>query len=41
MGYANYLFADGHVQLIPAGTIKQWADEEKNFALPDGCPETQ
>jgi prepilin-type N-terminal cleavage/methylation domain-containing protein/prepilin-type processing-associated H-X9-DG protein len=39
MGYANYLFADGHVQLIPAATIKQWADEEKNFALPDGCPE--
>lgn len=39
MGYANYLFADGHVQLIPAATIKQWADEETNFALPDGCPD--
>lgn len=41
MGYANYLFADGHVQLIPAATIRQWADEDKNFSLPDGCPEIQ
>jgi len=41
MGYANYLFVDGHVQLIPAATIKQWADEDKNFALPDGCPGVQ
>ena len=38
MGYANYLFCDGHVQLIPAATIKQWADQEQNFARPDGCP---
>lgn len=38
-GYANYLFVDGHVQLIPALTIKQWADEDKNFALPSGVPE--
>ncbi|MBL8816976.1 MAG: DUF1559 domain-containing protein [Planctomyces sp.] len=40
-GYANYLFADGHVQLIPASTVRQWADQEKNFSLPDGCPELQ
>lgn len=40
-GYANYLFADGHVQLIPAATIKQWADAQKNFALPDNCPVAQ
>lgn len=38
-GFANYLFADGHVKLIPAATIKQWADQNQNFALPDGCPE--
>lgn len=38
-GYANYLFADGHVQLIPSATIKQWADEEVNFALPAGYPQ--
>jgi len=40
-GYANYLFADGHVELIPAQQIKTWADEGKNFALPSRCPETQ
>lgn len=38
-GYANYLFADGHVQLIPASTIKKWADTQTNFALPDGYPQ--
>ena len=37
-GYANYLFADGHVKLIPGATIKQWADQRINFSLPDGCP---
>ncbi len=40
-GYANYLFVDGHVQLIPAATVKQWADEQRNFALPDRCPTLQ
>lgn len=38
-GYANYLFADGHVELIAAQQIKAWADEGKNFALPSRCPE--
>ncbi len=37
-GFANYLYADGHVRLIPAATIKLWADQEVEFALPDGCP---
>lgn len=37
-GFANYLFVDTHVQFIPGGVIKQWADANKNFALPDGCP---
>nr|WP_240928201.1 DUF1559 domain-containing protein [Thalassoroseus pseudoceratinae] len=40
-GYANYLFVDGHVQLIPASTVKQWADEQTNFALPNGCPQVE
>ena len=39
-GYANYLFADGHVQLIPGQQVKRWADEGTNFALPGGYPET-
>ncbi|MCC6509887.1 MAG: DUF1559 domain-containing protein [Pirellulaceae bacterium] len=38
-GYANYLFADGHVELIPAQQIKGWADEGINFALPSRCPD--
>lgn len=38
-GTANYLFVDGHVRLIPATTIRQWADMNQNFALPDGVPE--
>ncbi len=33
-GVANYLFADGHVETIPATQIKQWADEGFNFAIP-------
>ncbi len=38
-GYANYLFADGHVELISAQQIKTWADEGTNFALPSRCPD--
>jgi prepilin-type processing-associated H-X9-DG protein len=38
-GYANYLFADGHVQVIPGQQIRAWSDERTNFALPDNCPE--
>jgi prepilin-type N-terminal cleavage/methylation domain-containing protein/prepilin-type processing-associated H-X9-DG protein len=33
-GYSNYLFADGHVQSIPASQIKTWADQGVNFAKP-------
>lgn len=40
VGYANYLFADGHVELIAAQQIKTWADEGVNFALPSRCPDT-
>jgi prepilin-type N-terminal cleavage/methylation domain-containing protein/prepilin-type processing-associated H-X9-DG protein len=40
-GYANYLFADGHVELIPGQQIKAWADAGKNFALPSRCPEPE
>jgi len=32
---ANYLFADGHVETIPAETIKGWCLAGYNFALPD------
>jgi prepilin-type processing-associated H-X9-DG protein len=38
-GYANYLFADGHVELIPGQQIKTWADAGINFALPSRCPD--
>lgn len=38
-GFANYLFADGHVELIPAATIRMWTDQGRNFSLPDGCPD--
>ncbi|MGD9634544.1 MAG: DUF1559 domain-containing protein [Pirellulales bacterium] len=31
---ANYLFADGHVDLITADQIAEWCDAGKNFALP-------
>ncbi len=34
-GIANYLFADGHVSIIPARTIQSWANEGYNFARPD------
>lgn len=37
-GYANYLFADGHVQVIPGEQIGIWASEGTNFALPDRFP---
>jgi len=33
-GYANYLYGDGHVDLIAASQIKTWADSGFNFALP-------
>jgi prepilin-type N-terminal cleavage/methylation domain-containing protein/prepilin-type processing-associated H-X9-DG protein len=33
-GNANYLYADGHVELIAASQIKEWADSNVNFALP-------
>nr|WP_232536402.1 hypothetical protein [Lacipirellula parvula] len=31
---SNYLYLDGHVDLIAAETIRQWADEGFNFAKP-------
>lgn len=40
-GYANYLFADGHVELISAQTVRGWAEAGTNFALPDGFPGDQ
>ena len=33
-GSANYLYADGHVDHLPASQLRQWADEGFNFALP-------
>ncbi|VTS07870.1 DUF1559 family PulG-like putative transporter [Tuwongella immobilis] len=33
-GNANYLYADGHVEVIQASQIKQWADTGFNFAKP-------
>jgi prepilin-type N-terminal cleavage/methylation domain-containing protein/prepilin-type processing-associated H-X9-DG protein len=33
-GLSNYLYADGHVEGIPATQIKQWADSGFNFAKP-------
>lgn len=33
-GYANYLYADAHVELIPGQQIMQWTNEGINFALP-------
>ncbi|HMP03262.1 MAG TPA: hypothetical protein PKD86_08290 [Gemmatales bacterium] len=33
-GGANYLYADGHVEYIPARQIKIWADQNFNFAKP-------
>lgn len=31
---SNYLYLDGHVDLIPAETIRRWAEEPYNFAKP-------
>ena len=31
---ANYLYADGHVAVIPAETILQWCEAGNNFAIP-------
>jgi prepilin-type N-terminal cleavage/methylation domain-containing protein/prepilin-type processing-associated H-X9-DG protein len=31
---AHYLYADGHVSVIPASQIAEWSDEEFNFAKP-------
>ena len=33
-GGSNYLYADGHVEFLPAVQIKQWADQGLNFAIP-------
>ncbi len=33
-GTAHYLYADGHVELISAEQISEWADAEFNFAKP-------
>lgn len=38
-GYANYLFGDGHVEVIAGQQIKAWADQSINFALPSLCPD--
>ncbi|TVP96315.1 MAG: DUF1559 domain-containing protein [Planctomycetaceae bacterium] len=37
-GFAHYLFADGHVELIPCQVVKGWAEANINFALPNLCP---
>ena len=31
---SNYLYLDGHVELISGDAIRQWADEGYNFAKP-------
>ncbi|MEZ6069535.1 MAG: hypothetical protein R3C10_04500 [Pirellulales bacterium] len=36
-GVAHYLFADGHVAVIPQERIKGWADEGYNFGRPDAA----
>ena len=33
-GHANYLYADGHVTLIPDEQIHEWATQPFNFAIP-------
>ena len=33
-GGAHYLYADGHVELVAAETVKEWVDTEINFAKP-------
>jgi len=34
LGYANYLYADGHVDLLSEDQIYQWTRQPFNFALP-------
>ncbi len=34
-GFANYFFADGHVETITAGQISQWLSAGKNFLIPE------
>jgi general secretion pathway protein G len=31
---ANYLYADGHVDVIPASQISEWVEQGFNFAVP-------
>jgi prepilin-type N-terminal cleavage/methylation domain-containing protein/prepilin-type processing-associated H-X9-DG protein len=44
VGQANYLFADGHVETIPATTVADWfaaaaaAPDDPTFAMPDAVP---
>jgi prepilin-type processing-associated H-X9-DG protein len=33
-GVANYLYADGHVEMISAEQIAEWCDAAFNFAMP-------
>ncbi|HQR05897.1 MAG TPA: prepilin-type N-terminal cleavage/methylation domain-containing protein [Gemmatales bacterium] len=33
-GFANYFFADGHVETITADQISQWLQSGKNFLIP-------
>jgi prepilin-type N-terminal cleavage/methylation domain-containing protein/prepilin-type processing-associated H-X9-DG protein len=33
-GVSNYLYADGHVEALPATQIRQWSDDRFNFARP-------
>jgi prepilin-type N-terminal cleavage/methylation domain-containing protein/prepilin-type processing-associated H-X9-DG protein len=33
-GGSNYLYADGHVEFLPASQVRQWSDQGFNFALP-------
>jgi prepilin-type processing-associated H-X9-DG protein len=33
-GVANYLYADGHVSVIPASQVSEWVDQGFNFAVP-------
>lgn len=37
IGVSHYLFADGHVDGIPAGTVKGWVDRGYNFMKPDAA----
>jgi prepilin-type processing-associated H-X9-DG protein len=34
-GFANYFFADGHVETITADQISQWLTAGKNFLIPE------